>query len=42
MRRFVAGLIKTAMQTVYKYEEQAIQQYCANMDGGSVEYVLLT
>jgi hypothetical protein len=27
MKRFVAGLLKTAMQTVYKHEEQAINAY---------------
>lgn len=28
MKRFVAGLLKTAMQTVYKFEELSIQSYC--------------
>jgi len=40
MKRFVAGLLKTAMQTVYKFEAEAIQQYIASYESGIVDFVL--
>lgn len=42
MKRFVAGLLKTAMQTVYKYEEEAIMNYNKAMDSGSIDYIMST
>ena len=32
MQRFTSGLLQTAMQTLYKYEEEAIARYMANLD----------
>lgn len=32
MKRFVAGLLKTAMQTVYKFEEESLNKYVASID----------
>jgi hypothetical protein len=40
MKRFVAGLLKTAMQTVYKFEEESIKQYLASLESGIVDFVL--
>ena len=28
MRRFIAGLLKTAMENLYKYEINSINEYC--------------
>ncbi len=39
MKRFAAGLLKTAMRTVYKYEENAILDYCNAMDSGVIDYI---
>jgi hypothetical protein len=39
MMRFVSGLLKTAMQTVYKFEEQSIQAYTASIDTGVVDFI---
>ena len=39
MKRFVAGLLKTAMQTVYPFEQESIQEYSNNFDIDPVEYV---
>jgi len=32
MKRFVAGLLKTAMQTVYKFEEESLREYNASIE----------
>ena len=32
MARFTSGLLKTAMNTLYQYEEKGIQNYIKNMD----------
>jgi hypothetical protein len=42
MKRFVAGLLKTAMQTVYKFEEESLANYIASIDTGVVEYIKAT
>jgi hypothetical protein len=42
MKRFVAGLLKTAMQTVYKFEEASIAKYCEAMDTNIIEYIKQT
>jgi hypothetical protein len=39
MKRFVAGLLKTAMQTVYKFEEESLSNYIASIDSGVVDYI---
>ena len=41
MKRFIAGLLKTAMNTVYKFEEPQIQEYISILDNNSgiVDYV---
>ena len=36
MSRFTAGLLKTAMQQIYKHEAEWIQKYIEQMDAGSV------
>jgi hypothetical protein len=40
MKRFVSGLLQTAMQTVYKHEEESIRQYCSQFESGIVDYIL--
>jgi hypothetical protein len=42
MKRFVAGLLKTAMQTVYKFEEESLSNYIASIDTGVVDYIKST
>jgi hypothetical protein len=42
MKRFVAGLLKTAMQTVYKFEEESLANYIASIDTGVVDYIKAT
>lgn len=42
MKRFVAGLLRTAMLTVYKFEEEAIKNYCVAIDSGIVDYIMQT
>ena len=42
MKRFVAGLIKTAMQTVYKFEEESVREYAASIESGQVDFALST
>ncbi len=39
MKRFVAGLLKTAMQTVYKFEEESLSKYVASIDSGIIDYI---
>lgn len=39
MKRFVAGLLKTAMQAVYLYEADSIRAYCQTMDSNIVEHI---
>ena len=39
MKRFVSGLLKTAMQTVYKFEEQSIEAYTISIITGVVDYI---
>jgi hypothetical protein len=39
MKRFVAGLLKTAMQTVYKFEGESLSNYIASIDSGVVDYI---
>jgi len=39
MKRFVAGLLKTAMQAIYSFEAEAIKSYCNAMDSGIVDYI---
>jgi hypothetical protein len=40
MGRFVAGLLKTAMQTIYAFEKDKIDRYIEWMDMGQhVDYV---
>lgn len=39
MKRFVAGLLKTAMQTVYKFEEESLNKYVASIDSGIIDYI---
>ncbi len=39
MKRFVAGLLKTAMQTVYKFEEESLTKYVASIDSGIIDYI---
>lgn len=36
MGRFVSAILKTAMETIYKYEEAALAQYIKQMDSGSL------
>ena len=40
MKRFVAGLLKTAMQTVYKYEEVPLLEYCNSLESGIMDYII--
>ena len=40
MKRFVAGLLKTAMQTVYKFEEESLREYNASIESGQVDFIL--
>jgi hypothetical protein len=42
MKRFVAGLLKTAMHTVYKHEEIALLDYCQQMESGKFEFIETT
>lgn len=42
MKRFVAGLLKTAMQTVYKFEEESLTNYITSIDTGVVDYIMST
>ena len=42
MKRFVAGLLKTAMRRVFKYEDKAIQNYCLAQDGDVLDYIKQT
>ena len=36
MARFVSGLLKSAMQTVYQFEEQSIANYIKQMDSSRI------
>ena len=43
MSRFTAGLLKTAMQQIYKHEEEWIQRYIEQMDAGNIsDYIKQT
>mmetsp|Transcript_8862 Transcript_8862/g.8237 ORF Transcript_8862/g.8237 Transcript_8862/m.8237 type:complete len:107 (+) Transcript_8862:5955-6275(+) len=42
MKRFVAGLLNTAMQQVYPFEEAAIHDYNSHIDTDPIQYVLST
>jgi hypothetical protein len=42
MKRFVAGLLRTAMEKVYPFEHENILRYSAAFDSGSIEYVMQT
>ena len=42
MKRFVAGLLGTAMQCVYKYEEKKIMEYAQMSEAEQIEYVKKT
>jgi hypothetical protein len=39
MKRFVAGLLKTAMQTVYPHEAESIRTYCSVMDSNIIDHI---
>lgn len=39
MKRFAAGLLKTAMEAVYPFEENHIQEYCQALDSDPIEYI---
>lgn len=39
MKRFVAGLLKTAMQAVYPHEVETIRAYCQAMDSNPIEHI---
>lgn len=41
MSRFTAGLLKTAMKTVYEYEKEILQNYTNQLESGNiVDYVV--
>jgi hypothetical protein len=42
MKRFVAGLLRTAMQIVYKFEEKQIYDYCLSLDTDPIDYIQKT
>jgi hypothetical protein len=42
MKRFVGGLLKTAMNTVYKHEEQALREYIQSLETDPLEYIVKT
>ena len=42
MKRFVAGLLNTAMVKVYKHEESSIAEYNQQLDYGIVEFITKT
>ena len=39
MKRFVAGLLKTALGKVYQYEEKQILDYCNSLETDPIEYI---
>lgn len=40
MARFTAGLLKTAMQTLYKFEEKSLESYVRQMENDKLkEYI---
>lgn len=42
MGRFICGLLNTAMETVYKHEEESIYDYMQFMETGIDAYILKT
>ncbi len=42
MKRFVAGLLRTAMKKVYKHEEAAIITYIQSLDTNIIDFVSST
>jgi len=42
MKRFVAGLLNTAMTRVYQHEEKALKEYCQALDQGIISYITKT
>jgi hypothetical protein len=41
MKRFVAGLLKTAIYTVYPFEAESLKAYCQNPDTSVIDQTLL-
>jgi hypothetical protein len=40
MKRFVSGLLRAAMQTVYKFEEESFKMYNTSLESGIIDFVM--